>query len=82
MMPQDSGPSAWYSLSIALRDHSFEEVPTIEPTGRFIWIYTILEKKFKTEVRPKMRTIDRSPVWDHLHRNTMHRLHQANCRVL
>ena len=45
MMPQDSGPVERHSLSIALGDHVFEEVPTIEPTGGSIWIYTILEKK-------------------------------------
>ena len=48
MMPQDSGPIGRYSLSIALKDHIFEEVPTIVTTWRSIWIYTILEKKFTT----------------------------------
>ena len=29
-----------------------------------------------------MRTVDRCPpVWDRLHRNTIHRLHQANCPI-
>ena len=44
MMPQDSGPIGRYSLSIVLRDPIFEEVPTIEPTGQSIWVYTILKK--------------------------------------
>jgi hypothetical protein len=48
MMPQDSGPIGRYPSSIALKDHIFEEVLTIVATGRRIWIYTILEKKFTT----------------------------------
>ena len=62
MMPQDSGPIARYP-SFALKGHIFEEVPTIVAAWRSIWIYTILEKEIHNcEIRPKMRTIDRSPL--------------------
>ena len=47
-MPQGWGPNVQYSLSIVLRDHIFKEAPTFVPTGRRIWIYTILEKKSTT----------------------------------
>ena len=80
MMPQDSGSIRRYPASIALKDHTFEKIPTVVATGNRIWIYTILEKNDR-EVKPKTRTVDRPPLWDHLHHNTMHRLHQANCRI-
>ena len=49
--------------------------------AQYLDIYHPGKEVHDFEVRPKMRTIDYSPVWDHLHRNTMHRLHQANCWI-
>ena len=79
-MPQDWGPIIVrysYSLSIALRDRFSRKCLPSNPPGALSGYIPSWGKK----IHDDEKTTDRSHIWDHLHRNTMHRLHQANYRL-